>query len=115
MSPPPPTPAADDAPARVCGGFWVRFWAQVVDALLVSLLAYPLGRLWYATPGKLLFSLRVVDAATGEPPRLRRSAGRYLGQWMAPGDGGGGAARYFTHTVLTLVNSRIPSGDSSRP
>jgi uncharacterized RDD family membrane protein YckC len=54
-------------------------WHQGVPAL-VCVLGWAL---FGATPGKFLLELRVVDAETGERPRLRRAALRYLGYFVA--------------------------------
>lgn len=55
---------------------------------LIAWVAPAVATLWFwrsrqATPGKLLFSLRVVDAASGEPMSLGQSVIRYLGYFAS--------------------------------
>jgi uncharacterized RDD family membrane protein YckC len=102
-------------------GFWIRFWASVVDSILIGLITYPLvfaiygwagadymsalnnsgfvanlflwvlpvvAIIWFwtkkqATPGKMLFSLRVVDAKTGGNLSVGQSIARYAGYIIA--------------------------------
>jgi uncharacterized RDD family membrane protein YckC len=102
-------------------GFWIRFWASVIDSILVMVITYPLlyaiydwvgldytsGRpsvgfvdilltwilpvvavIWFwvakqATPGKMLLSLRVVDAKTGGSLSVAQSLVRYVGYFVS--------------------------------
>jgi uncharacterized RDD family membrane protein YckC len=103
-------------------GFWIRFWASMVDTVLLGLLLFPLGfalfgselsggqaryfelqgwpaffvnyvlpaalilLFWYrfgATPGKMLFKLRIVDARTGGKTSFRQDVIRYLGYFLS--------------------------------
>jgi uncharacterized RDD family membrane protein YckC len=107
-------------PAPIYAGFWIRFWASVIDSILVSLIITPLliavfgwdyftssrfggyGFLdfilswglptlaivlfWVyksASPGKMFFSARIVDAETGRDPTVRQCVVRYLGYFVS--------------------------------
>lgn len=97
-------------------GFWIRFWASIIDSILVMMITYPIlyavygwagldysvavgttgfvdifitwilplvAVIWFwvakrATPGKMLLSLRVVDAKTGNNLSVSQSLIRYL-------------------------------------
>ena len=103
-----------EAGALAYVGFWRRFWAALIDALLICLITYPIllsiygsefwtsGKavqgpmdfllsyvlpaiaiilLWRykgATPGKLAFHARIVDATTGARPSMGQLIGRYF-------------------------------------
>jgi len=106
--------------APIYAGFWIRFWASVIDSILVSLIITPLliaafgwdyftsSRLvrygpldfiiswgaptfaivlfWVyksASPGKMFFSARIVDAETGQDPSARQCVVRYLGYFVS--------------------------------
>ncbi len=101
-------------------GFWIRFWASVIDSILVSLIITPLLiaafgwdyfssprlagygpldffiswgvptiaiiLLWVyrsTSPGKMVFSARIVDAKTGGAPSTRQCVVRYLGYFVS--------------------------------
>jgi uncharacterized RDD family membrane protein YckC len=102
-------------------GFWIRFWASVIDSVLVMVITYPIlyaiygwvgldyisGRpsvgfvdilltwilpvvavIWFwvakqATPGKMLLSLRVVDAKTGSSLSIAQGLVRYVGYFVS--------------------------------
>lgn len=84
-------------------GFWQRAAALLIDALIVFVVATPLlvlglgpgvpavlavvvVGLWRycgATPGKIALGLKIVDAASGEPPGLGRLALRFLGYFVS--------------------------------
>jgi uncharacterized RDD family membrane protein YckC len=102
-------------------GFWIRFWASVIDSILVMMITYPLlyaiygwvgldygaamqttgfvsilvtwilpvaAVIWFwvakqATPGKMLLSLRVVDAKTGGSLSVAQSLVRYVGYFVS--------------------------------
>ncbi|NIP39067.1 MAG: RDD family protein [Candidatus Dadabacteria bacterium] len=60
-------------------GFWDFIISWVLPAVAVILF-------WIyrsATPGKMYFELKVVDAATGEKPALGQSIIRYLGYFVS--------------------------------
>lgn len=104
----------------IYAGFWIRFWASVIDSILVSLIITPLliaafgwgyfsspllagyGSLdfiiswgvptlvivlfWVyrsASPGKMVFSARIVDAKTGQDPSAGQCVVRYLGYFVS--------------------------------
>jgi len=102
-------------------GFWIRFWASVIDSILVMMITYPLlyaiygwvgldygaamqttgfvsilvtwilpvaAVIWFwvakqATPGKMLLSLRVVDAKTGGSLSVAQGLVRYVGYFVS--------------------------------
>jgi uncharacterized RDD family membrane protein YckC len=84
-------------------GFWQRAAALLVDALLAVIVAAPVivltkklfvlpavavavigfWRYCGATPGKLALGMKIVDAATGQPPTLGRLALRFLGYFVS--------------------------------
>jgi uncharacterized RDD family membrane protein YckC len=90
-------------------GFWVRFWATMVDSLILLAVSLPLlipfydslsvnvlvswvlpaaWAVWFwskkgASPGKMALSLQVLDARTGDIPTLKQSIGRYLAYFVA--------------------------------
>jgi uncharacterized RDD family membrane protein YckC len=93
-------------------GFWQRAAACVIDALIASVILVPLmvvvlgmrrvslgwellalvtvtvaviacWRTCGATPGKLALGVKIVDAATGQPPSLGRLALRFLGYFVS--------------------------------
>jgi uncharacterized RDD family membrane protein YckC len=112
-------------------GFWVRFWASLIDSILVALTISPLaaalfrssatGLVWTddpqrmlsvlsaglwdpasraswlltaiavivfwmyksATPGKMIFGAKIVDARTGGPMTTGQAIGRYLGYYVS--------------------------------
>ena len=51
----------------------------VISWFLPAVLVIWFWRAKQATPGKMVFSARIVDATTGAPPSVRQSVGRYLG------------------------------------
>jgi uncharacterized RDD family membrane protein YckC len=91
-------------------GFWIRFWAALVDsicllpvfflqAILDGLNFYGYSFFvtvflccgyyaffesggWQATPGKKLFGLKVIDTL-GEKISLQKAIGRYFGKWLS--------------------------------
>ena len=91
-------------------GFWVRFWATIIDSIcllplffiqsifekeglygfsfLISLIVSCLFNAlfesggWQATPGKRLLGLRVVDL-NGNKISFGRAVGRYFGKWLS--------------------------------
>lgn len=90
-------------------GFWVRFWATLVDSLILLVISLPLlipfydsmsvnflvswifpaaWAVWFwsrkgASPGKMALSLQVLDAKSGAIPSLKQSIGRYLAYFVA--------------------------------
>ncbi len=100
-------------------GFWRRFWASLIDSILLLLIIMPILLTVYgtdyltsdklihgpmdfllqwvvpafvvilfwmykqATPGKMAFSAKVVDAATGKKPSTGQFIGRYLAYYLA--------------------------------
>ncbi|GAC1410591.1 MAG: RDD family protein [Burkholderiaceae bacterium] len=100
-------------------GFWLRFWATVIDSMLICLITIPLAYFWldddtpafgvtlsgpvsivvsyilpaavviafwssrHATPGKLVFGAKIVDARTGAPPSFKQHVVRYLGYFIS--------------------------------
>ena len=111
---------SDQNAAPIYVGFWIRFWASVIDSIFVSLIITPLllvafgwdyfssSRLvgygfldliiswglptlaivlfWVyksASPGKMFFSARIVDAETGRDPSARQCVVRYLGYFVS--------------------------------
>lgn len=111
---------SDGNTTPVYAGFWIRFWASVIDSILVSLIITPLlvavfgwdyfssSRLagygpvdfilswglptfaivlfWVyksASPGKMFFSARIVDAKTGRDPSATQCVVRYLGYFVS--------------------------------
>ena len=93
-------------------GFWPRAAALVIDALIVIVVLAPLmvvvfgvrrvslgwellallaiaaavigfWRTCGATPGKLALGVKIVDAATGQPPSLGRLVLRFLGYFVS--------------------------------
>jgi uncharacterized RDD family membrane protein YckC len=102
-------------------GFWIRFWASIIDSILLMMITYPIlyavygwagldygdamkttgfvdilltwilpvvAVIWFwvakqATPGKMLLSLRVVDAKTGGSLSVGQSIARYLGYFVS--------------------------------
>ncbi len=111
---------SDKKATQTYAGFWIRFWASVIDSILVSIIVTPLllavfgwdyftslrstpyGPLdftlswglptvaiilfWVyksASPGKMLFSVRIVDAKTGGEPSAKQCVVRYLGYFIS--------------------------------
>ena len=69
------------------GGSSGGFFAGLAD-LLISWVAPPVAAIVFwqykqATPGKMVFSARVVDAKTGNTLSLAQSVGRYLGYFVS--------------------------------
>ena len=56
---------------------------QFVLPLLVGVAVVGFWRYCGATPGKLAFALKIVDAATGEPPKLNRLVIRFLAYFVS--------------------------------
>ncbi len=111
---------SDQKATQTYAGFWIRFWASVIDSILVSIIVTPLllavfgwdyftslrstphGPLdftlswglptvaiilfWVyksASPGKMLFSVHIVDAKTGGEPSTTQCIVRYLGYFLS--------------------------------
>lgn len=110
-----------DAAIVEYAGFWIRFWATVVDTLVLALVLAPVAVVLFdgqwswsagyvevqgwrafllnyvipaalvllfwtkfqATPGKMLFKLRIVDARTGGKTSLKQDVVRYLGYFLS--------------------------------
>ena len=94
----------DQLSLKVAAGFWIRFAAVLIDAVILTIvnvvlqaifgsagaflglavnIVYIVG-FWAssgATPGKMVFGLRVVTA-DGAPIGLREAALRYIGYWV---------------------------------
>ena len=94
----------DQLSGVVAAGFWMRFGAVLVDGVILIIVSvvlqailgsagaflglavgivYTIG-FWVssgATPGKMLFGLKVVTA-DGDPIGLREAALRYIGYWV---------------------------------
>lgn len=94
-------------------GFWRRFWATVLDSLLVAIIVMPIlmsvspdstsrgplefllslvlpsiatilfWRYKLATPGKMVFRAKVVDASTGGTPSMGQLIGRYFAYFLS--------------------------------
>ena len=85
-------------------GFWARAAALVIDGMVVAVVTVPLlvvfrwppaflvlasvavvafWRYCGATPGKSALALKIVDAATGEPPKLNRLVIRFLAYFVS--------------------------------
>jgi uncharacterized RDD family membrane protein YckC len=94
-------------------GFWRRSWATLLDSLLLAIIVQPLLMsvssgspslgpleillglvlpsigtvlLWrykLATPGKMVFRAKVVDASTGGTPSTGQLVGRYFGYLLS--------------------------------
>jgi uncharacterized RDD family membrane protein YckC len=59
-----------------------------VTSLMINLVVPAVVIVWFwiarqATPGKMVFGARVVDAQTGAPMTTRQSIGRYLGYYVS--------------------------------
>jgi len=54
-------------------------WSQLLSALLII----ACWVLWQATPGKMLLSMKIVDAKTGLAPGKGQLIGRYLAYFVA--------------------------------
>lgn len=83
-----PEPLLEPAVAVEYMGFWIRFGAAIIDAILVAILCtfFPLVLLLYywlftglkgQTPGKMLVGIKVVDA-WGNKPGLASAALREI-------------------------------------
>jgi uncharacterized RDD family membrane protein YckC len=103
---------APAATVQTYAGFWPRFGATIVDTLIALMVTVPLMMMvkgsaaagpmdflvnWVApaiytivfwsvkqaTPGKMVLSMRIVDAHTGSAPSLGQYFGRYLGYFVS--------------------------------
>lgn len=113
------TATSDLSPELQYVGFWLRFWASMIDSLLICLITIPLAYTWldedtpvfditlsgpvsilvsyvlpaavviafwagrHATPGKMVFGAKIVDARTGAAPSLKQHVVRYLGYFIS--------------------------------
>lgn len=55
----------------------------IISWVLPAVLVVWFWRAKQATPGKMIFSARIVDATTGAAPSLRQSIGRYLAYFVS--------------------------------
>jgi len=55
----------------------------LITWVLPAVLVIWFWRAKQATPGKMVFSARIVDATTFAPPSLKQSIGRYLGYFVS--------------------------------
>ena len=67
-------------PAR--SGF-VGAWDFIVQVVLPAVAAILFWRYKGATPGKMAFSAKIVDARTGQPPSTGQSVLRYFGYFVS--------------------------------
>jgi uncharacterized RDD family membrane protein YckC len=56
---------------------------MLISWVLPAVLVIWFWRARQATPGKMVFSARIVDATTGAPPSFGQSVGRYLGYFVS--------------------------------
>jgi len=66
------------------------FWDVLISWLMPALAAILFWRAKGATPGKMIFRLRIVDADTLGPPQMRQLVIRYLGYFVSSIPLGGG-------------------------
>lgn len=73
-------------PNQVAAGFWDVVISWLLPALAVIIFWYFKG----ASPGKMIFRLRIVDAETLGPAHMRQLVIRYLGYFVSSIPLGGG-------------------------
>lgn len=104
--------AVPTAASQTYAGFWPRFGATILDTMITLVISVPIMMMvqgsaaagpadfllnWVAptiytivfwtvkqaTPGKMVLSLRIVDATTGSAPSLGQYVGRYFAYFLS--------------------------------
>jgi uncharacterized RDD family membrane protein YckC len=69
---------------RIIGGVPVLgFWDFVINYIFPAIIIILFWNYKQATPGKMIFKIKIVNAKTGEPPELKQWVIRYMGYFLS--------------------------------